>query len=291
MKRISAMILVLPVVSLVFFSCKKNDPPPPIPPTDTISAVTYLNVPYGSDGLQKMDIYLPKGRSITNTKIVLLIHGGGWKEGDKSEMTPLLDSLRQRKPEYAYVNINYRLAALPNNLYPTAPNDVKAAIDFILSKNEEYKISKKTGLLGGSAGGHLALLHAYKNNLANEVKCVISLFGPTELHTLYNFGSLPIQLTLFNFIGNTSGGNVTAYTEASPYNYITAQTPPTLMLHGTADLLVPVQQSRLLKTKLDQLGVINQLVEYPGLGHGDWPTATIKNALDNTVQFLTVYLQ
>ncbi|HEY6502355.1 MAG TPA: alpha/beta hydrolase, partial [Chitinophagaceae bacterium] len=123
---------------------------------NTFPAQSYLNVSYGSDAAQNMDVYLPAGRSKTATKVMILVHGGAWATGDKSDFAEYVDTLKKRLPDYAFFNINYRLASIAGNFFPTQENDVKSAISFILGKSDEYNISQRFVLLGASAGGHLA---------------------------------------------------------------------------------------------------------------------------------------
>ncbi|MBE0679820.1 MAG: alpha/beta hydrolase, partial [Bacteroidales bacterium] len=106
------------------------------------------DVSYGESVQQKMDIYLPDDRSRASTKTVVFIHGGGWVEGDKSEMNPYVDTLRKLMPGYAVVNMNYRLAWNNSvNLFPTQENDVKSAIEYYLNHAEEYVVSDDLVLL------------------------------------------------------------------------------------------------------------------------------------------------
>src|SRR6218665_1017571 len=100
-------------------ACSNDD----IPGGD-LAASTQLNVAYGSDAAQKADIYLPANRSITSTKVMIMIHGGAWSGGDKTDFSQFVDTLKHRLPDYAIVNINYRLASGSNNLFPTQENDV-----------------------------------------------------------------------------------------------------------------------------------------------------------------------
>src|SRR5687768_8142246 len=123
---------------------------------------TILNVSYGPDPQQKMDVYLPAGRAEASTKVLVLIHGGAWSTGDKSDFTPFVDSIKKRSPEYAIFNINYRLSTGTANTFPAQENDVKLAVEFIVSKSAEYKVSQSIALVGGSNGGHLYLFHVYK---------------------------------------------------------------------------------------------------------------------------------
>jgi acetyl esterase/lipase len=103
----------------VYGSCSKNDTP------ETLEAKTLFNVAYASaNANQKMDVYLPEGRSTSATKVLIAIHGGGWTIGDKSEMNGHIDSMRKRLPGYAIFNLNYRLSQGGNYLFPTPNNDI-----------------------------------------------------------------------------------------------------------------------------------------------------------------------
>src|SRR6187402_970454 len=144
-------LFILILFSLVSSSCKKDDSP------EQDMSVTMLNVSYGTNTQQKMDVYLPATRTATTTKVMIMIHGGGWNTGDKADFNEYVDSLKKREPTFAIFNINYRLANIPD-LFPAQEQDVKAAIEFINSKRQEYRVSDKFALIGASAGAHLAML-------------------------------------------------------------------------------------------------------------------------------------
>jgi len=191
---------IIPVFSLVllFASCNTEELT-----LNSKESATYLNVGFGSNEQQKMDIFLPAGRMVSTTKTVVVIHGGSWTSGDKSEMTAVVDSMKKRLPDYAFINLNYRLAANNTvNVFPAQENDVKTAIEFYLSKSSSYEISKNIIVLGASAGAHLALLHSYKNDPDKHVKAVVDLFGPTDLVAEWNEGLLQ-QLALMAATGKT----------------------------------------------------------------------------------------
>ncbi|NOT50448.1 MAG: alpha/beta hydrolase [Chitinophagaceae bacterium] len=278
-------LLLTAIVSIFFLSCKKNvvnDFPQPA----SLPEKTEMNVPYGSDGAQKMDIYLPAGRTMANTKVMILIHGGGWSQGDKSELTPYVDTLKKRMPGWAIFNINYRLATGSANFFPAQENDVKAAIDFIYGKRTDYVISDKYVLVGTSAGGHLALLHAYKNTTPVKIKAVVDFFGPTDMADMYNNPPNPlVGLLMIQVTGGIPATHPTIYSQATPLNYITAQTPPTIILHGGVDIVVSFNQSVALKNKLTTFGVVNQYVFYPTENHG-WVGANLTDSFDKITAFL-----
>lgn len=269
----------------LFAACQKdNDETPPPPPPEP--SKTELNVAYGTDPKQTYDAYLPAGRKTTTTKVIIYIHGGGWSGGDKTEMTPYVDTLKKRMPDFAVFNINYRLATGAPNLFPTQEMDVKKAIEFIYSKRSEYGISDKFVLLGASAGGHLSCLYAYKYNTPVKIKAVVDFFGPTDLVDMFNNpANFLVPFQLMSVTGGTPTSVPTIYAEANPLNYITAQSPPTIILHGGVDIVVLPSQSVLLKNKLSSFGVTNQYVFYPSENHG-WGGATMTDSFDKISAFL-----
>jgi acetyl esterase/lipase len=284
-------IIIPAILIFLLASCTKNDPVNP----DTTVQQTLLNQSYGIDNAQRMDIYLPAGRSTASTKIIIMIHGGGWTTGDKADFTAFVDTLKRRLSDYAIFNINYRLSANPLNIFPTQENDVKSAVEFIYSKASEYKISNKYVLMGASAGAHLAMLQGYKYNTPVMAKAVVSFFGPSDLTDMYNnpVGGNPIaSAILASAIGATPTQNAAIYTSSSPVNFISSSSAmPTILLHGGADPLVSPSQSVAVQTKLFTVGIANQYVFYPTGGHGDWNAATYTDAFDKIQVFLAAHVQ
>lgn len=250
-----------------------------------ISAQSFSNVSYGSDSLHKMDIYLPAGRNPDSAKSIILIHGGGWNGGCKSEFTVYIDSFKKRMPDYAIFNLNYRLAN-GGHLFPTQELDVKAAIDFITAQADEYGINKNNlVLLGVSAGGHLALLQAYKYS-DPKIRAVIDFFGPTDLLTMYQQPWHPlVPYALQMITGTTPATDAELYKQSSPITYVNNQSTPTLILHGGNDSIVDISQSKALKHKLEKEGVVHHLVIYPKERHG-WQGTTLSNSFYHIESFL-----
>lgn len=271
-----------------FISCKK-DGADNNNLTTAIPAKTLSNIAYGSDPAQKMDIYLPQGRTQDTTKLILMIHGGAWLSGDKSEFTPFVPKIQQLFPGYAIANMNYRLASLTGNYFPTQENDVKAAIDFLLSKRTEYLFSEKLVLFGGSAGAHLATLQAYKY-AQPKIRAVVDFFGPTDLEVYYNSTTPQAQGGMQLLLGGTPSTNPQMYFNSSPVKFVSAQSPPTIILHGDQDVVVNVSQSVALKNALTAVGVPVQLEIYPGLGHDAWPDAVMDNALAKVKIFIYTHV-
>ena len=252
--------------------------------------VTMLNVSYGNSTQQKMDVYLPAGRSSTATKVIIMIHGGGWNTGDKSDFNEYVDSLKKREPAYAIFNLNYRLAK-PPDLFPAQEQDIKAAVEFIYNKRSEFLISDKFALIGASAGAHLALLQGYKYSTPVKPRAIVDFFGPTDLIELYNNPSNSlVQPLLVSVTGATPTSNNPLYSQSSPINFITSQSPPTMILHGGTDIIVPSAQSDLLNARLISAGVTRQYISYPAEGHG-WVGATLTDSFDKILSFLAANIQ
>jgi len=289
----------------VFVSCKKSDSTNTGGSgtgTNPAVAVTLSNVSYGTDAAQKMDVYLPANRSAATTKVIVLIHGGAWSQGDKTDLSTLqfgmviTDSLKTRFPGYAICNINYRLSTGTANLFPAQENDVKAAVQYIFDHATDYVISSKYVFIGESAGAHLCMLQGFKYSTPLKPKAIVSLFGPTDLTDMYNNPAGPnpalAQLVLAQTIGATPATNAALYTSSSPVNFVGAGSPPTILLHGGADPLVNPSQSVAVQTKLTTAGVPNQYVLYPGKGHGDdWGDAIYKDAFNKIQAFVTANVQ
>lgn len=285
--QLMKMILSLIFYMSLFTSCQRNERV--FAKEDLTKPKTVLDVSYGKDTAQRLDIYLPANRSSDSTKSIILIHGGGWNSGNKNDFTAYVDSFRIRMPDYAIFNINYRLVN-DRNLFPTQENDVRAAIDFIVGNSKEYAINKnKLVLLGVSAGGHLALLQGYKYR-SPKVAAIVDFFGPTDLLTMYQKPWHPlVPYALQMITGTTPKHNSEIYKESSPINYVSSQSAPTLILHGGSDNIVNVSQSKSLKTKLDKAGVKNELIIYPGRSHG-WYGQTLSNSFDRIEEFLQFYV-
>jgi len=103
MHRVSICLIVL---LCALASCKKSNQ---VVRKSDLPDSTVYNVPYGADAAQKMDVYLPAGRTTSSTPFIVVVHGGGWTSGDKGEFNAIISRLQTMLPGYAFFNINYRL--------------------------------------------------------------------------------------------------------------------------------------------------------------------------------------
>lgn len=287
-----AMPILFIGITIFAFSCQKDSSSLP-ESYNSYQDVTIKNVSYGSDTSQVMDVYLPANRTVNTTKILIMVHGGSWNEGDRQDFNGAIDSLKPLLPNYAIFNINYRLAANGHNLFPAAVNDVALAIKFIGSKAKIYEAdTQKVAIGGASAGAHLAMLQAYSVHSAS-IKAVVDLFGPTNLTRLYNNHPVPqfAQAVLVNFLGVPLLQNPSLYEQASPVSFISVVSPPTIIFHGDADPVVPIEQSNELQAKLNSFNVSNSFIIYPGEGHGWSDGKLYKDTYQKIADFLKLHME
>lgn len=268
---------------LINFSCSKNDGPTEF--LDNSKEETRLGMVYGTTTQQVFDLYLPANRSPLTTKTLILVHGGSWVGGDKSNMDYLVNILKQNLPTYAIANMNYRLATAGNPAFPMQINDIQLLISALKGSRFNFGISEQFGLIGVSAGGQLSLLYSYGFNNSNDVKMVCSIVGPTDF-TDPNYLNNPILFDSFTGVtGVNYNENPEFYQQISPLYRATSTSPPTLLLYGNQDPLVPTTQGVNMNARLDELGVYNEFTLYNG-GHADWAIPDQLDAYGKVITFI-----
>jgi acetyl esterase/lipase len=199
---------------------------------------------------------------------VIVVHGGTWQSGNNSEFVALNAYLAGR--DYVVAAINYRLA--PRWPFPAARDDVLSAIAYLKVFGPQFGLDPaRLALLGRSAGGQLALLAAYT---ASEpaIRGVISMYGPTDLQFGYEHpapsGLYDTRGALEAYLGGSPAKASENYYAASPINFVTPASPPTLLIHGLLDDVVKPDQSERLESRLQQAGVKHLFVRLPWATHG-----------------------
>lgn len=275
---------------VVISSCKKsntdNNNNNNVTPPPAVVADTLMNVAYGSDPAQVMDIYRPANRSADSTKVMIMIHGGAWSSGDKTDFNTYITTLKQRLPNYTLVNMNYRLANPIANAFPTQENDVLSALTYLYNHSSQLAISNKYVLLGASAGGQLSLLQAYKRVTPVAIKAVVDFFGPTDMVDLYNYQNNTAQTGMQLLMGGTPASNPSMYQQSSPKNYVSSTSCPTIILQGGMDAIVPPHQSADLSAQLTLLGIANQYVYFANEVHGTWTNAHMDSSFNAITSFV-----
>jgi alpha-L-fucosidase 2 len=232
---------------------------------------------------QLLDACVPEGAG--PFPAVILVHGGGWSGGDKTQAAgPLLAPFTRAK--LVWFSINYRLA--PKHHYPAPVEDVEAAIRWVKSHAAEFKVDpRRLVLLGESAGGHLVVQAAVRAQdearAANRVAAVVAFYAPVDMIAdMERRGGLSVSMRgLFGRQdARADEGTLQVLREASPINHIQAGLPPFLLLHGTADMSVLYAWSVQLQSKLRAAGVTCDLITIPDGVHGmtRWENSTTKYA-------------
>lgn len=258
----SALFLVwIGCCLLLSFCYKPKKPKPDIGLRDTVM----YDVSYGPHERHRYDIHLPAGRD-TNTPVVMVFHGGGWKYGKKEDISMLVNLLKTHWKEAAVVNANYRLASNAEGIHHNEiMDDLTQLIQHLVMHRQSYKIGRFMALAGESAGAHLAMIFAYRYNPFQNIRCVGDIYGPTVLNdwSWYNSTNLWLGTQVGNVLSEYVGQpwDSASYAAASPYWQATGMAPPTVIFHGFWDPIVPKYQSDWLSGRLQSLGVPHQYHE------------------------------
>jgi acetyl esterase/lipase len=279
---------ILPAILLALFtSTALCDAPatrskvPPIPAgAKLLRDIPYVTGP-GDHDRQKLDII-----TLATEKpapLIVWVHGGGWITGSKN----ILRVVNFTREGYAVAAINYRLSL--HAPFPAQIEDCKSAIRFLRAHAKKYDIDPdRIGVWGESAGGHLvALLGTSGGNLtlagdkpqnadqSDRVQCVVDYFGPTDLLQIpamagpdvkYDFNGPNSLLT--RFLGGPMSTKHHLATIANPITHISKDDPPFLIVHGTADPIVPIGQSKILYQALKKAGIEAEMISVKGASHG-----------------------
>jgi len=269
------------------------------------------NVVYGmvSGTALLLDVHRP---AKSNGLGVIFISGSGWQSSTDYGATPLKEQqVNLWGPPllaagYTVFALNHRAA--PQFHYPAAIDDVQRAIRFVRHHAQDYGIDPaRIGGVGGSSGGHLIGLAGMLASPGNPADAdpvnresaalqAIVLRAPLlELRTIDTVEGIA-YVTSFMEAPPSQASAAAAYAAASPIAHVTDHSPPTLLIHGDADALVPLRQSTAMEALLGKSGVPVKLLVIPGGVHGadfgsptpraDWP-----NYYGATVDWLNRYLR
>ena len=272
MKNKLLFIILTTLILLSITSCKNTN----YIYTEYDNYYEYIDVSYGKHKRQILDFYLPKNTS--NKGVILFIHGGSWVSGDKEGYRNDLKYWCEQKG-YASCAINYRYIS-GNADYNDILDDITNSLSKIKEIAEEKGITLENLLLTGhSAGAHLSLLYAYKNKDSSPItpQCVVSYCGPTDLTDENFYIDNEFNVKLVYLFSNLTGKTITVknhtkkkniLSAASPINYVTKDSVPTVICHGTLDDIVPYTNATRLQAKLNEYNVKNILITFQNSGHG-----------------------
>jgi len=250
-----------------------------------------------------MDVFTPRANA--NGAGVIFVVSGGWFSSHAS-IEPSISRFVEPLVKRGYTVFTVVPGSQPTFTIPEIVHDVSRSVRFIRHNAASYKVDpQRLGIFGGSAGGHLSLMQALAapkpnaaftyQNPANdpveaqpcEVKAVAAFYPPTDFfnygkegenalgrgilanyRSAFEYRKLDTQKKVF--VPLTEEEATTLGHLISPITYANAGDPPTLLIHGDADKLVPIQQSEILVKKLQEANVPVKLIVKPGLAHG-WP--------------------
>jgi acetyl esterase/lipase len=229
--------------------------------------VAYL----GPGRAEKLDLYLPPGdpKPGETRPGIVIIHGGGWTGGDKGAKREINIGTTLASHGYVCVSINYALATEGHPTWPGNLHDCKRAVRWLRKNAETYRIDPDhIGVIGGSAGGHLAAMLAVTGpedglepdedrGLSSRVQAAVPMYpgaaaGINRDHVMFA-GKMTEMPDL--------------YRAAAPISHVTKDDAPMLILHGTADTTTPLAGSQRFAQKLAEVGVEHQLVIVEGAPH------------------------
>jgi acetyl esterase/lipase len=267
--------------------------------------IVYENVAGRQEAL---DLYLPPGTPPAGGWPVLMaIHGGGWRRYNKDEYGSKVAEMFV--PDgIAVVAMNYMLSAPGAPSWPANFEDVRNAVRWARTSAAEFGLDPNHfAAIGESAGGHLAALLGTNPDgpistggdpaagdsygaVSARVQAVIDFYGPTNLAALEE-QSTEASRAVVQFLGGKPAQLPQSYGDASPVDHVTSATPPTLILQGSADTLIPPDQPEALARALSNAGVLNRLITVAGAPHGFEFQPSGRKLLPVILDFLRVVWQ
>ena len=219
------------------------------------------NIEYGNANGQPLhlDLYRP---SKLNQPVpaLLFIHGGAWKSGKRQDYHYY--TVAYAKKGYVVATASYRLTEQAP--YPAAVQDCKCAVRWLKINAKKYNIDPgKIAVIGGSAGGHLSMMLGYAddpalegnsghNGVSSSISAVVNIYGVYDMTARIAKENDAVK----NFLqGKSFEEAPELYRQASPMFHLDQTDPPTLILHGTLDEIVPVAQSDRLASHLKRLKI------------------------------------
>ena len=255
-------LLTLTLIAGSLNAAETKPKAPPVFPTDIRVERDVSYLPAGRT--EKADLYFPlkmaKGEKLP---AVVLIHGGGWNNGERDGRREIEIGSTLARHGYIAMSIDYKLAYGKYIVWPTNLWDCKTAVRWLRVNADRLGVDpKRIGVQGGSAGGHLAAMVALTTpsdgldpaepygDVSCAVSCCVDMYGISDVGTYHDA----------KMLGKTFAEAPELYKVASPVTYVRSNSPPFLIMCGTADTVVNPKQSELLAKTLKDAGAQEQLV-------------------------------
>jgi len=248
------------------------------------------------DRAEKLDLYLPKNRPAgTRSPAIVIIHGGAWKGGNKSAGREIDSGTTFALAGYVCASVEYD--KVPGN-WPRNLLDCKNAVRFLRAHAGELGVDgAHIGVIGGSAGGHLALMVAFTPHVAelepsapypavpDHVSACVNMYGPADLFLQQGVKEAVREGDKKLEMFDPKVTDLSAlWRLASPVHHVCKDSPPVLILQGAKDVIVKPEQATLLDAKLSELRVEHQTVLIPETPH----TFTLHSVKTMDIATLTV---
>ncbi len=212
----------------------------------------------------KLDVYEPIAKPVSGISYpaIIVIHGGGWRNGDKQDY---FEPTNRYLANLGFVvfDIQYRLSTVAK--WPVQLEDTRAAIQWVRNCAGEYQVDpQRIALLGRSAGGHMALMTALRADAASQVQAVIAFYAPTDL----KFANLTSASSIYDLIGGRFEDMPEAYTDANPIDWVRDDLPPLLIIEAKMDTIVPKHHGDKITKRLAVTNTPYVHIRLPWARHG-----------------------
>ena len=249
--------------------------------------ITYLTA---ENWESKLDLYVPRNAAAPAPTLIYF-HGGFWVRGSKD--ASVLNVLPYLEMGWAVVNVGYRLGR--TSLAPAAVEDARCALRWVVRNAAQYRLdTSRIVVTGHSAGGHLSLTTGMLSAAAGlddrcpgtepmDVAAIIDWYGPTDVGDLLEGANR--RDAVVEWMGGMPN-RLEVAERVSPMNYVRADLPPILTIHGDADAVVPYQHAVGLHAALEAVGAEHELLTIPGGGHGGFTVAQTVEIFETIHRFL-----
>lgn len=266
------------LILMIFIYPAQAVTPAAMPVLQTVTAC-------GNDVPLKFDV-LPATNASPPYSAVVVVHGGGWLGGSRTDLHGLLQQLSRMG--FVAMSVDYRLA--PAARFPAQIEDVKCAVRWLRSQAVEYQINpEKIGAFGVSAGAHLLALAAVTpgkwdnaggySGVSSQLRCAVLHAPPLDFPNWWQTadpairGPMSPRVMLKSLLGEDFSASAKIFQDASPISYVPAsgklknKLPPLLLLQGELDATVPVQQARDFTKKMKAAGASVELMTIADADH------------------------
>lgn len=251
----------------------------------------FADLNYAGDSLEAhtLDIYIPKDGKGTH-KLIVIIYGSAWYANNMKPMAYMSIGKALTDAGYAVASINHRSSG--DAKYPAQIHDVKGAIRYLRANADKYGLDTSfVGITGFSSGGHLSSMAGVTNGITSRtegkttidiegnvggnldrssaVDAVVDWFGPVDMARMENCNAVKdASSPEAALIGGAPADNPDMVALISPITYVGPQAAPTLVIHGTADNVVPFCQSEYFSEALKKAGKLERLIPVENGQHG-----------------------